>query len=488
MKKINILTLVAILFATSVFAQQVPMYSHYYFNRFMYNPALTGTQDFGQAFLIYRDQWNQIPEAPTTKALTIDGPLRDKKVGIGISLFQDNAGQFNTTGGQIAYRYGLQLAEDHILNMGLSLGFLDNRIDWSSLLAKHQADPVLLAQLRPETGFDATFGLHYAFKKLEVGFSVPQVLGNNLRYDNVGDPTLVLNVTYGLVRHFIGTVRYSFDLNDNWKLEPIGMVRAVPGAPLQYDVNVMANWTDRIWFGGMYRSNYSLTGSVAFALNKQFIAGYSYDWASPLVNNLGTYMRGANEIMIGYRFGGSPADDPIIKKRFEKVEERVKKNEDDINDLQEKDKEQDDELDKIKNDVDDVKKDIKRLRGDFDDFKEALEKKELEEGSSFTFNNVYFATNKSNIRGVDVSELKGLAEIMKDNPNMRISITGHADKRGTREYNMILSRRRAEAVRDYLVSQGISRDRLEIGYESFDNPASNNLDENRRVEFSVISK
>lgn len=486
MKKINILTLVAILFATSVFAQQVPMYSHYYFNRFMYNPAITGLQDYGQAFLIYRNQWNQIPDAPITKALTIDGPLKKKNVGLGVSLFQDNAAQFNTTGGQIAYRYGLQLATDHYLNLGLGLGFLDNRIDWSSLLAKHVSDPVLLAQLEPSTGYDATFGMHYAYKKLEVGFSVPQVLGNNLRYDNVGDPTLLLNVNYGLVRHFIGTVRYSFDLNQNFKLEPIAMVRAVPGAPLQFDVNAMLNWTERVFAGVMYRHGYSMSGSVAFALNEQFIAGWSYDRV--LFNSVSTYMRGANEIMLGYRFGGSPANDPEIKKRFEKVEERVKKNEDDIKDLQDKDKEQDDELDKIKKDVDDVKKDVKRLRGDFDDFKEALEKKQLEEGSSFTFNNVYFETNKSNIRGVDVSELKNLAEIMKDNPNMRISITGHADRRGTREYNMILSRRRAEAVRDYLVSQGISRDRLEIGYESFDNPASSNLDENRRVEFSVISK
>lgn len=485
MKKTNILTLLAILIASSVFAQQVPMYSHYYFNRFMYNPAITGLEDYGQAFLIYRDQWNQIPDAPTTKALTIDGPLKNKAVGIGVSLFRDNAAQFNTTGGQIAYRYGLKLAKDHILNLGLSLGFLDNRIDWAGIMAKHPTDPVILTQAAPKTGFDATFGMHYSFKKLGIGFSVPQVLGNSLRYDNVGDPTIEWNINYGLVRHFIGTLRYSFDLNEEIKFEPIAMVRAIPGAPLQYDVNAMFNYKDLFWLGGMYRSQYSATVSTAVALAQQFILGYSYDIA---VHSNRQYTRGANEVMIGYRFGGSPSEDPDIKKRFEKVEERVKKNEDDIKDVQDKNKEQDEKLDKIEKDVDDVKKDVEKLKGDFDDFKTSLKKKEIEVGSSFSFKNVFFDTDKSNIRGVDVSELKNLAQILAENPTMRISVIGHADKRGTREYNMRLSRRRAEAVRDYLVSQGISRDRLEIGYESFDDPASNNLDDNRRVEFTVLSK
>jgi outer membrane protein OmpA-like peptidoglycan-associated protein len=263
------------------------------------------------------------------------------------------------------------------------------------------------------------------------------------------------------------------------------MVRAIPGAPIQYDVNAMFNYKDLFWLGGMYRSQYSATVSTAVALAKQFILGYSYDIA---VHSNRQYTRGANEVMIGYRFGGSPAEDPAIKKRFDQVEERIKKNEGDIKDVKDKDEKQDEELDQIKKEVDDVKEDVKKLRGDFDDFKSAIDQNKLESGSKFSFKNVYFETDKSNIRGVDVSELKSLSEILKNNATIRISITGHADKRGTREYNLRLSRRRAEAVRDYLVSQGISRDRLEIGYESFDNPASNNFDDNRRVEFTVLSK
>ena len=92
MKKLIILTLVALTFTVASFGQQVPMYSHYYFNRFLYNPALTGEQSYGQAYLLYRNQWNNLPEAPRTKAFTIDGPLRNKKIGLGFSLYQDNAG------------------------------------------------------------------------------------------------------------------------------------------------------------------------------------------------------------------------------------------------------------------------------------------------------------------------------------------------------------------------------------------------------------
>lgn len=72
----------------------------------------------------------------------------------------------------------------------------------------------------------------------------------------------------------------------------------------------------------------------------------------------------------------------------------------------------------------------------------------------------YFDFNKYDIRADAASVLRGQAEWLMDNPEIRINIAGHCDARGSREYNLALGDRRANAVKDFLVSQGIASARL----------------------------
>ncbi len=75
--------------------------------------------------------------------------------------------------------------------------------------------------------------------------------------------------------------------------------------------------------------------------------------------------------------------------------------------------------------------------------------------------NIYFDFDKATIKPESEPTLNRVAEIMKNYPMLRIEIGSHADARGSDKYNMDLSQRRAESTLEYLVSQGISRDRLE---------------------------
>ena len=78
--------------------------------------------------------------------------------------------------------------------------------------------------------------------------------------------------------------------------------------------------------------------------------------------------------------------------------------------------------------------------------------------------------------GRDRTTLDAQAEWLRQYPNVRVTIEGHADERGTREYNLGLGDRRANAARDYLQSRGISPDRMTViswGKERPQNPASN---------------
>ena len=91
---------------------------------------------------------------------------------------------------------------------------------------------------------------------------------------------------------------------------------------------------------------------------------------------------------------------------------------------------------------------------------------------------IYFATDKSDVELSGQRTLAAQAKWMLANPTVRASIEGHCDERGTREYNMALGERRANAARDYLVSQGVPAARLLVTSWGKEKPVATGSDEN----------
>ena len=75
---------------------------------------------------------------------------------------------------------------------------------------------------------------------------------------------------------------------------------------------------------------------------------------------------------------------------------------------------------------------------------------------------VFFATNKSSLTTASRATLRKQATFLRKNKNINVTIEGHADERGTREYNLALGERRANAAKDYLMTYGISSDRITV--------------------------
>ena len=99
---------------------------------------------------------------------------------------------------------------------------------------------------------------------------------------------------------------------------------------------------------------------------------------------------------------------------------------------------------------------------------------------------VFFATNKSSLTTASRATLRKQAKFLRKNKKLNVTIEGHADERGTREYNLALGERRANAARDYLMTYGISGKRISTisyGKEKPVNPASTTLawSQNRRA-------
>ena len=105
---------------------------------------------------------------------------------------------------------------------------------------------------------------------------------------------------------------------------------------------------------------------------------------------------------------------------------------------------------------------------------------------------VYFATNQSTINAKSKANLKKLAGIFKEYPDTNIIVEGHTDSTGDDTYNMTLSQKRANAVTNYLVSQGISKSRLTTyahgeTLPKYDNATPEGRAKNRRVELGVVA-
>ena len=99
---------------------------------------------------------------------------------------------------------------------------------------------------------------------------------------------------------------------------------------------------------------------------------------------------------------------------------------------------------------------------------------------------VFFATNKSNLTTAARETLRKQAKFLRKNKSLNVTVEGHADERGTREYNLALGERRANAAKDYLMTYGISGKRISVisyGKEKPVNTASTPLawSQNRRA-------
>ncbi len=102
---------------------------------------------------------------------------------------------------------------------------------------------------------------------------------------------------------------------------------------------------------------------------------------------------------------------------------------------------------------------------------------------------IYFEFDKSNLTSKSIQTLKSTVNALNDNSSIQITLAGHADERGTREYNLALGQRRAETVSDYLVLNGISKNRITVKSYGEERPAVSGQDEksyskNRRVEIN----
>lgn len=296
MRKINIGVLLSILFLLSickVSAQTEPMYSQYMFNMLNVNPAYAGSRSVPSLTSLFRKQWMGIRGAPQTSSISLDMPMNNDKIGIGIQLLDDRLGVERTTGAQLNYAYRVPVSDNGILAMGIRVGLLNYRANYSQLFTIRPNDPAYYQNIN---GFlpAAGAGVYYMTDKFYVGASVPSLLQTKLNSDQQAEvKSKVSNL------HFFATMGTVLKISDDLNLKPSVLMKSVSGAPIQFDFNSNLWLQDRIAIGFSYRTGDAIMGMLEYQLNEKLRFGYSYDYT---ISNLNPYNLGTHEVMIRYEF------------------------------------------------------------------------------------------------------------------------------------------------------------------------------------------
>lgn len=296
MKKL-ILLLALGMMATTAQAQQIPLYSNYFFTPYIYNPALSGSKGVTEATILHRRQWTGIQGSPETSALGINGSLNDGAVGWSVYGFSDKTDILNRVGIYGNYAYHVQLTKEISLSGGLGAGYVNQSIDQSGVRARDNGD--IFTVVAPNRGtFDINLGLSLMVSDFTLGFAAPQLLSQNVIY-----ATNPSEINYNLIRHYIVSAQYDFKFaGDKQILSPIAMVRTAEGVPFQIDAGLLYNMVEYGYIGAMFRSNYGVTANIGVNLSEQLTLGYAYDFST---NTYGSSFGASHEFMLTYRFGSN---------------------------------------------------------------------------------------------------------------------------------------------------------------------------------------
>ncbi|WP_407430972.1 type IX secretion system membrane protein PorP/SprF [Arcticibacter sp.] len=298
--KINItIILVTLMLAISFgsMAQQNAMYSQYMFNTMAVNPAYAGSRNVVSATALHRNQWSGMEGAPKTTTLTIDAPVRNKRVGLGLQLINDQLGISKTTGAVLSYAYRIRMDKGS-LAFGVQGSGVQYRADYTGVdLGSGGAYDPAFAENVNKMLFNFGTGVYYNSDKFYIGLSAQDLL--NTRITEYEAPDDAAGGSFKNL-HLFFAAGYVFALDETFKLKPSVLVKGVKGAPVEADINAMLWVNDIIAVGGQYRTSADVAGILEIQATPQIRIGYSYDYS---ITRLRNFNSGSHEIMLRYEFG-----------------------------------------------------------------------------------------------------------------------------------------------------------------------------------------
>jgi len=313
--------LLFLLLSLKGWTQENPRSTQYIFNNYLFNPAISGIDNYTDVKLGYRNQWKGLEGAPVTQYVSIHAPIGEDFVrssvnsfsgngdnplsrsyvnsytaaephhGIGFYALTDKAGRIRQTNVNATYAYHLGLSYDLNLSVGVSAGFASTSIDVKSVNVENSSDPLLTADYNNRIRPDVGFGVWLYSPRFFLGGSAKQLLGYRV-------PTAVKSTSLSAYQTtvFYGTAGYKFFVDEDVAMIPSALLSYWISAPPTLDASVKVAYQDKFWVGGSYRNNDSFSALAGFSVGSFFNLSYSYDVTTSALKSVSN---GTHEIVLG---------------------------------------------------------------------------------------------------------------------------------------------------------------------------------------------
>ncbi|MDX6191679.1 type IX secretion system membrane protein PorP/SprF [Flavobacterium sp. Fl-318] len=287
------LVLVFMFFSIAGFAQQDAQFTQYMYNTININPAYAGSRGAMSVFGLYRTQWVGLDGAPETSSFSLNTPLPNSNLGIGISLINDKIGPTNENTLSADLSYTIPTSADFKLSFGIKATANLFNLDLNKLKAEDQGDPQfqnLDSKFSPNVGA----GVYWHSDKAYVGLSVPNFIETN-RYNTSDMAIFKKKINY----YFMAGYVFNLDHYEYIKFKPALLTKVVEGSPLQVDLSANFLFNDKVTVGVAYRWSAALSAMVGFQVSEGLYLGYGYDRETTDLTNFNS---GSHEIFLRFEF------------------------------------------------------------------------------------------------------------------------------------------------------------------------------------------
>ncbi|MGL2967619.1 PorP/SprF family type IX secretion system membrane protein [Flavobacterium sp. XGLA_31] len=273
----------------SALAQQDAQYTQYMYNTININPAYAGSRGVMSIFGLHRTQWVGLEGAPTTNAFSINTPINNSNLGVGLSVVNDKIGPTNTNDISADVSYTIQTSETFKLSFGVKASANIFSLDRDKLNPVDPADDHL-QQINSEISPNLGAGIYLHSDKLYLGISVPNFLQDKKYSDN----------DYAVFQermNFYAIGGYVFEFSPSVKFKPAFLTKIVTGSPLQLDVSGNFLFFDKLMLGGAYRWDAAASALAGFQITDGLFVGYSYDMETTRLKH---YNSGSHEVFLRF--------------------------------------------------------------------------------------------------------------------------------------------------------------------------------------------
>lgn len=291
--RIKFYTVIIMLTGFFCSAQQDAQFTQYMYNTISINPAYAGSRGALSVFGLYRTQWVGLDGAPETSSFSVNSPISNSNLGIGVSLVNDKIGPTNENNFSTDLSYSIQTSANFKLSFGIKGTVNLFNLDINKLNIEDQGDPQF-QDLRNKISPNVGAGVYWHSDKAYVGLSVPNFIETN-RYDDNDVAIYKDRINYYLMGGYV----FDLDKYQYIKFKPAVLVKMVEGAPLQVDLSANFMFNDKFVVGAAYRWSAALSAMAGFQVSDGLYIGYAYDHETTKLQN---YNSGSHEIFLRYEF------------------------------------------------------------------------------------------------------------------------------------------------------------------------------------------